>query len=98
MEEDHAGAPTRVFPRIKNYRDARDRFWKEYGGGSACLSDQSQAGGRLEKRVASQRRAGVSWQGVAAAGETRCGTNRRTGTQDRTAGDGDRVSKKNLTA
>src|ERR1700722_18253963 len=67
MEENNAGAPTRIFPRTEDGCDARDRLRKRYGGGGSHVSAESQAVGDLEKRVARQRRPGFSGQGCAAA-------------------------------
>src|SRR5260370_31520921 len=71
MEENNACAPTRIFPRIEDCCDARDRLGKEYGGGGAHVSGQSQTARGLERRVASERRDGISWQGCSSAAETR---------------------------
>src|SRR3984893_9026516 len=38
MEENNACTPTRVFPRIEDCCDARDRLRKESGRGGACIS------------------------------------------------------------
>src|SRR6266853_1168202 len=96
MEENNACAPTRVFPRIEDCCDARDGLGKEYGRGGAHVSGQSQTARGLERRVASERRAGVSWQGCSPAAETGCRADCRAGTQDRTADDGARFFKKAL--
>src|SRR5713226_6356594 len=96
MEENNACAPTRIFPRIEDCCDARDRLGKEYGRGGAHVSAQSQTARGLERRVARERRAGVSWQGCSAAAETGCRADCRAGTQDRTADDGTRFFKKSL--
>src|SRR6266581_962807 len=69
MEENNACAPTGVFPRIEDCCDARDGLGKEYGRGGAHVSAQSQTARGLERRVASERRAGVSWQGCSPAAE-----------------------------
>src|SRR5216683_384843 len=96
MEENNACAPTIIFPRIEDCCDARDRLGKEYGRGGAHVSAQSQTARGLERGVASERRAGVSWQGCSAAAETGCRADCRAGTQDRTADDGTRFFKKSL--
>src|SRR3982074_3046818 len=98
MEENNAGAPTRIFPRIEDCCDARDRLGKEYGRGGAHVSTQSQTARGLERRGARERRAGVSWQGCSAAGETGYRADCGTGTQDRAADDGARFFKKSLAA
>src|SRR6266852_2597476 len=96
MEENNACAPTRIFPRIEDNCDARDGLGKEHGRGGAHVSAQSQTARGLERGVASERRAGVSWQGCSAAAETGCRADCRAGTQDRPADDGTRFFKKSL--
>src|SRR6266849_1237755 len=51
MEENNACAPTRIFPRIEDCCDARDRLGKEYGRGGAHVSGQSQTARGLERRA-----------------------------------------------
>src|SRR5437879_13531153 len=94
MEENQAGGQTTGCPWIEGSWDAGDRLRKGYRGGGSHVSAQSQATGDLERRVASQRRAGISWQECTPAKQTRCLADRGAGTQDRTAGDGTRLFKK----
>src|SRR5262249_51863556 len=91
-------------PRQQYPRELKIAVMREIDSGKSTawrgsqLSAQSQTARGLERRGASERGAGVSWDRYSPTSETGCGAGCRAGAQDRAGGDGDRFFKKSLAA
>src|SRR5215469_2522007 len=96
MEENNVCAPTTVSPRVEDCHYARAGLWQEHSGSGARLSGKSQSTDDLARRMARQRRAGVSRTLGSSASEAGRRAHPGAGAQDRTDDDGDRLFKKSL--